>query len=86
VGLVGGSADAVVVAHSHSITDPGHLHSINTNDSSDGGGDQSPEIGTGADRFTNLATTGISIDSAGVSGVNQNLPPYYALAYIMRIS
>jgi hypothetical protein len=29
-------------------------------------------------------TTGISIDSNGSSGTNANLPPYYALAYIMR--
>jgi hypothetical protein len=30
------------------------------------------------------ATTGISISSSGSSGTNANLPPYYALAYIMK--
>jgi microcystin-dependent protein len=85
VGATGGSADAVVVAHSHSITDPGHIHSFNTNDGQDGSGDQTPEIGTGVNRFTNSAFTGITIDSEGVSGVGQNLPPYYALAYIMKL-
>jgi hypothetical protein len=32
------------------------------------------------------AYTGISIKSEGESGTNKNLPPYYALAFIMRIS
>ena len=29
-------------------------------------------------------TTGISINNEGVSGTNANLPPYYALCYIMK--
>jgi hypothetical protein len=37
---------------------------------------------------TNTATTGItvatSISTTGSSGTNQNLPPYYALAFIMK--
>jgi hypothetical protein len=35
---------------------------------------------------TNTNTTGISVTnaSAGVSGTNANLPPYYALCYIMK--
>jgi hypothetical protein len=33
---------------------------------------------------TENATTGISIQSAGASGTNANLPPYYALCYIMK--
>jgi hypothetical protein len=35
---------------------------------------------------TSTQTTGISvtIDNAGTSGTNANLPPYYALAYIMK--
>jgi hypothetical protein len=28
----------------------------------------------------------ITVANEGVSGINQNLPPYYALAFIMRIS
>ena len=35
---------------------------------------------------TESVSTGLSIDSQGVSGTNANLPPYYAIAYIMRIS
>jgi len=33
---------------------------------------------------TNSANTGISIQSTGASGTNANLPPYYALCYIMK--
>ena len=29
-------------------------------------------------------THSVTVDSAGVSGTNQNLPPYYALCYIMK--
>ena len=30
-------------------------------------------------------TTGINISSAGSSGTNKNLPPYYALAFVMKL-
>jgi hypothetical protein len=33
---------------------------------------------------TASAVTSISVDTAGVSGTNANLPPYFALAYIMK--
>ena len=35
---------------------------------------------------TQEKSTGVSIDAQGVSGSNANLPPYYAIAYIMRMS
>ena len=35
---------------------------------------------------TESVSTGLTIDSQGVSATNANLPPYYAIAYIMRIS
>ena len=35
---------------------------------------------------TETVTTGLTVDNQGVSGTNANLPPYYAIAYIMRIS
>lgn len=95
VTATGGSTDAVVVAHTHTatstsvVTDPGHFHnnavSSYQNPASTGGA--SP-YGGNAPTTTN--TTGITVAttttnaSTGVSGVNANLPPYYALAYIMR--
>jgi microcystin-dependent protein len=90
VGVTGGSANAIVVSHTHTITDPGHLHSIDT----DQGNNITPSnyistltnnnAGTVTTRNSNTATTGITIDSSGSSGTNANLPPYFALAYIMK--
>ena len=88
----GGSADAVVVSHTHDITDPGHNHASNydnrTPSGIDGGGAGS-EIGGSGYVWTfptTTATTGISINTAGVSGTGANLPPYVALFFIMKMS
>jgi hypothetical protein len=84
VGQTGGSADAIVVSHTHTVTDPGHLH----NTTSTGSGtllNAAASGATGASTSTTAsATTGISIQTAGTSGTNANLPPYYALAFIMK--
>jgi hypothetical protein len=85
VGQTGGSADAIVVSHTHTITDPGHLH----NTASTGAASTVINAGagntTGASTSTTAtATTGITNQTAGVSGTNANLPPYYALAFIMK--
>jgi hypothetical protein len=88
VGATGGTTDSIVVSHTHTITDPGHIHAIRVSPNgstsgayvSDGSG-VSPATGTGA---IISATTGITNQSTGVSGTNANLPPYYALAYIMK--
>jgi hypothetical protein len=94
VAATGGSADAIVVTHNHTatsvVTDPTHLHTF-TNYATAGGGATSPVIGssnTTATQSTNAASTGITVAttnaSAGVSGTNANLPPYYALCYVMK--
>jgi len=84
VGQTGGSADAIVVSHTHTVTDPGHKH----NTTSTGSGaliNASASGATGASTSTtDTATTGISIQTAGTSGTGANLPPYYALAFIMK--
>jgi hypothetical protein len=85
VGATGGSADAVIVSHTHTVIDPGHQHGI-----SDLAAIPSSSFGTfyRASPSTNLlsttSTTGITNQTTGVSGTNANLPPYYALAYIMK--
>ena len=84
----GGSKDAIVVSHTHTITDPGHTHTASLNaqtnvNNSTSGGDQRPASGT-TTITTNSNTTGISINTTGSSGTNANLPPYYALAFIMK--
>ena len=95
VGATGGSADAIVVSHNHSasssVSDPGHTHpNSSSRDVNLIGGyvgaftnlSNSPQTATGS------ATTGISVStsvgSSGSSGTNANLPPYYALCYIMK--
>jgi len=84
VGQVGGSTDAIVVSHTHTVTDPGHLHNIASSGSGTIAND-SPVGATGASTATTAsATTGISLVSAGTSGTNANMPPYYALAYIQK--
>ena len=72
----GGSYDAVTVSHTHSITDPGHVHTnsfvLQNNNAPDGNGlEQRVNVGN-----TTSATTGISVDSFGVSGTDKNIQPY----------
>jgi len=96
----GGTKDAIVVSHTHTatstVTDPQHNHTPQTLGSaqagSDNGGapvDASTGYGTGrTSSVTSSSSTGItvatSISTAGSSGTDQNLPPYYALAFIMK--
>jgi hypothetical protein len=73
----GGSKDAIVVSHTHNITDPGHSHTVTAPvevAGYTGGSTQQPaNYGT---RTTSSQTTGITIDSTGSSGTNANLQPY----------
>jgi hypothetical protein len=88
----GGSANAIVVSHTHtaSVTDPGHVHLIpNTRAGSPNGG--SPYIAGAQSGPSNTDNTGsnttgitVGISTTGSSATNANLPPYYALAYIMK--
>jgi len=100
VDATGGSADATLVSHTHtatsSVTDPGHNHlsaqgvefpvygtrgAINTKVGPDG-------ARADGQAHNETKTTGISVSTslstAGSSATNANLPPYYALAYIMK--
>jgi hypothetical protein len=83
----GGTKDSVVVSHTHGVTDPGHFHSISgsTATTATGTAVHATNAVTTAVNTTSK-TTGIAINAAGVSGTNQNLPPYFALAYIMRLA
>lgn len=82
----GGSANAIVVSHTHSVVDPGHTHEQNGQTLGPGAGGFAFGAGSLAVPVNNTDsnTTGISISSTGSSGTNANLPPYYALAYIMK--
>lgn len=114
VSATGGSADATLVAHTHtfsgttngggahnhSVNDPGHSHSTATFPTNTGGAGlncEGPPVNA-VSSGTGVSTTGISINgvgdhthsfsgstsSAGSSATNANLPPYYALCFIMK--
>ena len=76
----GGSADAIVVSHTHTatVTDPGHVHAGGRvsflNDGIPSGGNDT----TSTPGNTATAVTGISVTnaSAGSSGTNANYQPY----------
>jgi hypothetical protein len=89
----GGTKDAIVVSHTHTatstVTDPGHLHSgVYTPGSGEAFGFVGANPYLSASQNTATNTTGISVAttnaSTGSSGTDQNLPPYYALAFIMK--
>ena len=94
VAQTGGSADSIVVSHTHTatstVTDPGHRHSTGVNNSTGSttknGLYGAPNSGTD---YVNTTTTGITVAttnaSTGVSGTGANIPPYYALAYIYKL-
>ena len=90
VAATGGSADAIVVTHTHTatstVTDPGHLHTYSQPVGP--GGQGTGALSSQGPANTGSAVTGITVATtnanAGVSGTNANLPPYYALAYIMK--
>jgi hypothetical protein len=90
VNATGGSADSILPTHTHTatsvVTDPGHFHDYNSPGlSGAGGGAFSGIFNT---QQTSTETTGITVATtnanAGVSATNGNLPPYYALCYIMK--
>ena len=95
----GGSKDAIVVSHTHTgSTDSAgeHTHVIGSDSTSGGvdlGGWSGPYmVATGSKCCSWTSTTqsagahthNITMDSTGSSGTNANLPPYYALAFIMK--
>jgi len=96
VAATGGSANATLVSHTHTatstVTDPGHSHTI----ARSGGGTTNPSIdaaqGLNTINFSagtvQSNATGITVSTTnsteGSSATNANLPPYYALAYIMK--
>jgi hypothetical protein len=98
VDATGGSADSTLPTHTHGatsvVTDPGHAHVLPIDNTYTNNG-----IATGANpgptlpeatpgTLSNTAFTSITVATtnanAGVSATNGNLPPYYALCYIMK--
>jgi hypothetical protein len=85
----GGSADSALPTHTHTaaIADGGHSHQQNSAAAAGVGGGANPYLGgTASGTFTATAVTGITVTNAssGVSPTGTNLPPYYALCYIIK--
>jgi hypothetical protein len=77
----GGSADSIVVSHTHTatVTDSGHNHSGYVGSASGGAAGGGNPVPTGTiTATTGTATTGISVanSTTGVSGTNTNYQPY----------
>jgi hypothetical protein len=82
----GGSADAIVVSHTHTatstVTDPGHLHTYDKFSASTAGGSSATDSQQTVTSAVNTSTavTGITVAttnaSTGSSGTNANLQPY----------
>ena len=88
----GGSADAIVVAHTHtgSLTPVGdHSHSYDRTGENNASRDPGSAVTNQGAGGSNTGGAGghnhtVTVDSTGSSGTNANLPPYMALAYIMK--
>ena len=96
--ITGGTKDTGVVSHSHTasavVSDPGHRHvwgrGSEADDSGRGGSNAEFTFAAGSNATViQPAVTGITVavtnSTEGSSGTNQNLPPYYSLAYIMKL-
>ena len=96
VDVTGGSADATLPTHNHTATststDSGHTHpTVGGIGNAQGGGatfaaayvSGITHTSTSGTSTANVTTT-TTVANAGTSGTNANLPPYYALAYIMK--
>jgi len=99
VGATGGSADAVLVSHNHSLTinaGGGHAHTVfagNTFNSNSTGlagsfvraNNIQYNYESGQSTAEGSHNHSVTINSTGSSETNANLPPYYALAFIQQI-
>lgn len=102
IGDTGGSDSVTldvtqIPSHNHDITDPGHQHQQkNRGERRWGGtsgdaspnsrGNPGPDPNDPSGYSTYSANTGITISAAGGGQAHENRPPYYALAFIMRVS
>ena len=96
VAATGGSTDAIVVSHTHNGNTGGqntqHYHGagaggafiVANGGSGSFGGGGSAQNQTNTDVNNTDHYHPFTTNSTGTSGTNANLPPYYALAYIMK--
>lgn len=99
LGDAGGAEQVLVTvanmpAHTHGINDPGHHHTWTASRQNAGTDDNNntSEFSKGdfgqasvVIKDTDTKTTGITVQSAGNGAPLDNIPPYYSLAYIMKL-
>ena len=95
-GATGGRLDTVLPRHNHDVIEPqndgqpGHQHQVYYYASTGGAkptatGNSDAPTSTGY--YTQYAETGVTIDFSGESNTTAtNLPPYFAVCYIMKIT
>ena len=89
----GGSADAVNVSHTHTasaVAAGSHFHAQTGQTRGPAAGGYAFTSGNSNVAYQNTAPSGnhthtVNVVANGVSGTNKNLPPYYALFYIMKL-
>jgi len=89
VDATGGSADAVVVRHNHSLSGGSASGTFITGVNAlreDRKSGNTLTVDSITTTSGNVSYTRPTVNNEGVSGTNANIPPYYALAYIMRTS
>ena len=98
VGAQGGSANAIIVSHSHgagtysAVANGAHTHSFDAHfsstslDNDEGNATIYPNLSSSTTASDGSHTHSVSGSSSteGASGTNANLPPYWALIYIIK--
>jgi microcystin-dependent protein len=88
LGGTGGSADAIVVSHTHTatVTDPGHTHGNYVGQTAIQGSGSGNRISGNEPIIMPTVTTGITVanSTTGSSGTNANLPPYLGINFIIK--
>jgi len=85
VGSTGGSANAVLIAHNHTISPTTVLSSANGGTTILQGASSGTALNYGTTTGSDtVGQTNTGADSISQTGDNANLPPYYALCYIIK--
>ena len=95
IGNTGGAKTVSLTAannglHSHGVVDPGHTHSVSLGEDRKGGNAGVNVLSTQAlvglyNTNTGSGSTGISLQNSGAGAPFDKRPPYYVLAYIMKL-